>query len=329
MKIGKVPNKLLDELVIKKMKIHNDRVILSAGIGEDFGALDFGEEYCIISGDPVTGATKHAGRIAVHVASNDIATCGVAPVAIHTTILLPPGTTEAELGALADEIAAEADALGVSVIGGHTEVTDAVNRTVISITAFGAARRGHCVTAGGARAGDALVMTKSAGLEGTAIIAAEREDELTGRFGAEPIERAKRLSADISVVREGVIAGAFGVNAMHDATEGGVFGAAWEMAEASGKGITLNENDIHVLDETRDICTYYNIDAYRLISSGSMLIATDKPDGLISALRNAGIDARQVAVFTANPEERYTIGTDGARVVLEQPGADELYKVLI
>jgi len=328
MKIGKVPNTLLDELVIKKMIPRSERVILSAGIGEDFGALDFGEECCIISGDPVTGATKHTGRIAVHVACNDIATCGVAPLAIHTTILLPPGTTEAELGALADEIAGEAGALGVSVIGGHTEVTDAVTRVVISITAFGAARRAGYVTAGGARSGDALVMTKSAALEGTAIIAAEREDALIGRFGREAIERAKSFSMDISVVREGVLAGSFGVRAMHDATEGGVYGAAWEMAEASGKGLIIQERDINVLDVTRDICAYYNIDAYRLISSGSMLIATDRPGALIGVLNDAGIFAAQIAEFTGDAEERYIIGADGTKVRFGQPGADELYKVI-
>ncbi|MCL2060487.1 MAG: AIR synthase related protein, partial [Oscillospiraceae bacterium] len=139
MTIGKVPNKLLEELVLRKMGAMDDRVLLAGGIGEDFGALDFGGDCCIISSDPITGATRRAGTVAVHVACNDIATCGARPIALLTTILLPPAASEADLGALADEIAAAAGALGVSVIGGHTEVTDAVNRIVISATALGAA----------------------------------------------------------------------------------------------------------------------------------------------------------------------------------------------
>ena len=326
-KIGKVPNKLLEELVIGKMNTINDRVLLSGGIGEDFGVLDFGGECCIVSSDPITGTVKNAGKLAVHVACNDIATCGIRPTAILTTLLLPPGTREAELGALADDIAAAASMLGVSVIGGHTEVTDAVNRTVISVTAIGAAPRGGYVATGGAGVGDALVMTKSAGLEGTAIIAAEREVELRGHFGAEFTDAAKRLSDDISVVAEGVVSGAFGVNAMHDATEGGVYGAAWEMAEACGGGIRIYADKINVLGVTRDICSFYDIDAFRLVSSGSMLIATDKPGGLIRELEAAGIRAAAIGEFLENPLER-EIMRGGAAARLDQPGPDELYKVL-
>ena len=326
MKIGKVPNKLLYELVLKKMKTSDDRVLMSAGVGEDFGVLDFGGDCCIVSGDPITGATKHAGRMAVYVACNDIATCGVRPVALLSTLLLPPGTSEAELGALADEIAAAADNLGVSVIGGHTEVTDAVNRIVISVTAIGAAKRGAYVKTGGAAAGDVLVMTKSAGLEGTAIIASEREAEVLARFGRAFTDAARSLAADISVVDEGVIAGGYGVSAMHDATEGGIYGAAWEMAEASGRGIVIDKDCIRVHDITRDLCGFFGVDAYRLISSGSMLIATDKPAGLITLLENAGIQAVKIAVFTENPNERFIL-EGGERTVLDQPGPDELYNI--
>jgi len=322
-----VPNSLLRELVINKNKKVNGRVLLSAGVGEDFGVIDFGDECCIVSGDPVTGAVKQAGKVAVHVACNDIATCGVAPVAILTTLLLPPGATEAELGALADEIADAADSLGVCVIGGHTEVTDAVNRIVISVTAIGAARRGAYITTGGAKTGDSLIMTKSAGIEGAAIIALERGDDLDRRFGPGLAERARLLSDELSVVKEGVIAGAYGAHAMHDVTEGGVYGAAWEMAEASDRGIIINKGDIHILDETREICAYYKIDAYRLISSGSMLIATGDPDGLMDILTKSGIAASRIAIFTENPDERLIYGGNTYEK-LGQPEPDELYKVI-
>ena len=327
MKIGKVPNGLLNELVLKKLTGRNDNVLLSAGVGEDFGVLDLGGECCVVSGDPVTGATKRAGKTAVYVACNDIATCGVRPAAILTTILLPPKTTEAELGALADEIAATADSAGVSVIGGHTEVTDAVNRIVISVTAIGAARRGGYVTTGGAAAGDSLIMTKSAGIEGAAIIAFERESEVLAHFGKAFTDAAQRLSDDMSVVEEGVAAGAFGVGAMHDATEGGVYGAAWEMAEASGKGVTIYKERIPVSGITQKLCAYFKLDAYRLISSGCMLIATNRPEELSALLKSLGICASEIAIFHENPSERF-ISDGGVLSELVQPGPDELYKIL-
>jgi len=326
LQIGKVPNSLLSELVVNKMKSGNSRVLLPAGIGEDFGVIDFGGECCIVSGDPVTGAVEHAGTIAVHVACNDIATSGASPVAILTTLLLPPGATEAELGALADDIAGAAASLGVSVIGGHTEVTDAVTRVVVSVTAIGAAKRGEYITTGGAKAGDSLIMTKSAGIEGTAIIAMERRGELEKRFGAEFAGRAARLSGSLSVVKEGIIAGGFGAHAMHDVTEGGVYGAVWEMAEASGKGVTVYRGDIPVLGETLEICAYFGIDAYRLVSSGSMLIATGDPGGLVALLGGSGVPAARIAVFTDNPAERF-IKCGGTLEKLGEPGPDELYKV--
>ena len=334
-KIGKVPNKLLKELVIGKMLVTDTRVLLSGGIGEDFGVLDFGGECFIVSSDPITSAANNAGKLAVHVACNDIATCGARPIAILTTLLLPPGATEDGLSAIADEIAAAAALIGVSVIGGHTEVTDAVNRIVISVTAIGAAKHGAYVTTGGAAAGDSLIMTKSAGLEGAAIIAAEREEELSRHFGKAFVESAKQFYDNISVVAEGAIAGSFGVNAMHDATEGGIYGAAWEMAEASGKGIALYREKISLNFETSKICDFYGIDAYRLISSGSMLIATDKPCELISLLGASGIGAAIIGEFGADMHERFIMcgaapgaSPGAASERLEQPGPDELYKII-
>ena len=339
MQIGKVPGSLLNELVLKKMKRNNERALLSGGVGEDVGVLDFGGDYCAISCDPITGASKLIGKTSVYVACNDIAACGVSPVAILATILLPPGTSEAELGALADDMSEAAEALGVSVIGGHTEVTDAVTRTVISVTAVGAAPRGALVTSGGAKAGDALIMTKSAGLEGAAIIAAEREQALSDRFGPAFVKCAKGLSDHISVVREGVAAGGFGVSAMHDVTEGGVLGAAWEMAEASGKGVVVYADKINVLETVRQICDFYGADVHRMVSSGSMLIATDRADELTLVLDRAGVPATEIGYFTSGGEGRVGDGgrsrdkgrfyeRGGVRTALAQPGPDELYRVL-
>lgn len=327
MDIGKVPNKLLNKLVLDKFKPSDKRVILGGGVGEDFGVLDLGGDYCVLSSDPITGSAIHAGRAAVHVACNDIATCGIKPVAILTTLLLPPGASEEELGVIVDDIAAAAGELGVSVIGGHTEVTDAVTRVLISVTAIGAAKMAKYVTTGGAAPGDSIVMTKSAALEGASLLASEREQELVEHFGKAFVDGVKQLSNEISVVGEGVIAGEFGVSAMHDVTEGGVLGAVWEMAEAAGKGVAVRKDHIEVRDDVRRVCGYFDIDVYRLISSGSMLIATDKPGDLITALGRYGVLAREIAMILSDPQDRYVLD-GGKRVMLQPPEPDELYKAL-
>jgi hydrogenase maturation factor len=336
----------LDRLVIGKIKVRDRRVLVPAGVGEDCGVLDLGGDVCVVSGDPVTGAKEHAGRIAVHVACNDIATCGVRPLAILSTLLLPPDATEDDLEAIFDDIADTAESLDVSVIGGHTEVTDAVTRVVISITAIGAAKPGGYVTSGGALAGDSVIMTKSAAIEGAAILAAEREETLRKHFGETFIKAAKLLADDVSVIQEGVMAGTFGVHAMHDVTEGGALGALWELAAASGKGIEVFRDQIPVLDTVKQICAFFGVDPYRLISSGSMLIATDKPHDVIMMLGSVGIAACEVARILENPGDRYI--TDGGEhdenprlggkqderspscgyAPLPPPGPDELYRAL-
>ncbi|MDR1060582.1 MAG: AIR synthase family protein [Clostridiales bacterium] len=331
MQIGKVPNHILDRIVLGKIRSRDSRVLSSSGIGEDCGVLDLGDNHCIVSSDPITGAAEDIGKIAVHVACNDIATCGVRPVALMSTVLLPPGASEAELEAVMDDIVGTADSIGVSVIGGHTEVTDAVSRIVVSLTSIGIARPGGYVTSKGARAGDTIVMTKQAGLEGTAILAAEGRGELEARFGAAFVEEAVRLKRELSVIAEGVLAGGLSAHAMHDVTEGGVYGAVWELAEASGKGARVHRDRIPVLGVTRDVCRHFGIDPYRLVSSGSMLIATDRPGEMIAALEASGVAAAAIADVLADPAERFVApGAGGAGrealEPLEPPGPDELYR---
>jgi hydrogenase maturation factor len=312
MQIGKVPNHILDRIVIDKIRRRDSRVLSSAGIGEDCGVLDFGDNHCIISSDPITGATEDIGKIAVHVACNDIATCGVRPVALMSTILLPPGTQESELEAVMDDIVGTADSINVSVIGGHTEVTDAVSRIVVSLTSIGIAQPGGYITSRGAMGGDTIVMTKHAGLEGAAIVAAEGRAELEAALGTELVEEALALKRELSVIEEGAIAGELRAHAMHDVTEGGVYGAIWEMAEASRKGVRVYRDAIPVLDATKAICGHFGLDAHRLVSSGSMLIATDRPGELISALAAAGVAAAAIADVLADPAVRIVVPGSGA-----------------
>jgi len=329
MEAGKIPNEILEKIVLSKINKFRKDVILRPGIGEDCAAIDFEDYACILSTDPITGAANDIGRLAVHISCNDIASCGVTPIGLMLTILCPVGTTEEEIGRVMDQITTTAASLNVEIIGGHTEVTPAVNKLVISSTCVGKAPKNRIVSSRGAQPGDCVIITKSAGLEGTAIIANDLEYRISGKLSQQQLEKAKSLINSISVVREGVIAGEFGVSAMHDITEGGVLGAAWEIAEASGTGIIIHKDKIPVDEVTALICEELQLDVLKLISSGCMLITCQKGEELCSILKNQNINATIIGSITANKNERLLVGEKENTVqCIEPPGADELYKVI-
>ena len=251
-------------------------VLLSAGVGEDCAALDFGGEACVLSTDPITGAATHIGKLAVHISVNDVASSGARPVAMLVTMLIPENMTLDEIDIVCGEMADTADGLGIDIIGGHTEITDAVNRLVISSTVIGRIASEKLIRSSGARPGDAIIMTKHAALEGTYIIAHDHKHLLNDALTDAEMEDARILGQQLSVLDDGMIGAQNGATAMHDVTEGGVFGAAYELCDASGCGCHLYQDDIPVRDVTNKICHALGLNVYRLIGSGSMLITTPR-----------------------------------------------------
>jgi len=324
MKEGKIPPELLKSLIFDSIKVRREEVILRPEIGEDCAAIDFGRHACVLSTDPITAASKGAGALAIHISCNDIASSGVRPLGIMITILAPPSSREEDIKRVMEEAGEAASKLGVEIIGGHTEITSAVNRIVISTTALGKVLKERLIRSSGAQTGDDVIMTKWAGLEGTSIIASDKEEELRGRLMQEEIESAKAFTEHISVVEEGAAAGEFGASSMHDITEGGVLGAAWEIAESSGKGIDIYLDDIPVREITRKISSIYGIDPYRLISSGSMLITVKNGARLVSILREKGIPSAIIGKIT---EQGRNIIKGGKTLPLVPPDVDEIYKV--
>lgn len=324
MEIGKLPNEVLKSLVLNKLQNKRKEILVRPSIGEDCSAVDFDREICIISTDPITGTENRIGTIGVNVALNDIASSGAEPVGLLVTLLIPAGASLQDLENIIDQLAEEAAKANVDIIGGHTEVTDAVNRFVLSITSIGKSINRNVIKTSGAKPGDDLVLTKYAGLEGTSILAYDHENELTDRFGKDIVETAKNLINQISVVKEGLIAAKSGAHAMHDVTEGGVLGAVWEMCNASGCGAVVYREKIPVLDETRLICDYFKIDPLRLISSGCMLIACDNGPELAGRLSENGIKAVIIGKMTGNKD--VLLSDETGNVIISPPGADELYK---
>ena len=255
-----------------------------------------------------------------------VASAGAEVIGVMLSVLLPEGTEEDELKTIMKQVEDTCHELNIQTIGGHTEVTRVVNQPVITVTGIGKVKKDAYVTTGGAKPGDDVVVTKWIGLEGTSIIAREKEAELVKRFSRSFIEGAADLNRYLSVVPEAAIAVSHGVSAMHDVTEGGIYGALWEVAEASGTGLEINLKDIPIRQETVEICEVFDINPYELISSGSMLITTGGGHDLVRKLKEAGISASVIGKVTKG-NDRVLINGDTRRF-LTPPGPDELYKVV-
>ena len=252
----------------------SDRVQTPPRAGLDFAAIKLGGGYMLVSADPITGISRDIGRYAVKVSANDVATSGNRPQFAESVVLLPEGSTVADIRRVAGEIHEAAREAGIAIVGGHTEVTPRLDRPIVVITVFSFVKR--FVTSGGARPGDVIMMTKTAGLEGTSELVGE--GAITdGRLSPAAAARARKMIDDLGVTEEAVAAFRTGrVHAMHDCTEGGLIGAVYEMSLASGVGFRIEEAAVPVAPETRAVCSRLSIDPLKLIGSGSLLLAVAK-----------------------------------------------------
>lgn len=326
MQIGKIPETVLKRSILKKIKVKRPEVIVHAGVGEDCAVLGPTEDAIVLSTDPITGTSKDIGKLAFHITANDIASSGAELVGMLVTVIFPPESSEEELQMIMEELTVLAEKYEVEILGGHTEVSAAVNQTLISVTGVGKAAKGKIVTTGGLRAGQELVVTKWIGLEGSSILAKEKEEILQRQLPNEIIETAKRFDEKLSVVPDSKVAMEIGVSAMHDVTEGGIFGALWEMAAASGVGLTVDLKKIPIRQETVEICEVFDINPYMLISSGSLLIGTNYGYQLVQELERAGIHAAVIGYATEGNDRIVVNGEE--RRYLEPPKTDELFRAL-
>jgi hydrogenase maturation factor len=326
---GKLPYNQLKE-ILSKLSREDKSVILGPAIGEDAALVDLGESILVVHADPITGAEKDIGWLSIHVAANDIATRGIRPRWLLSVILLPERSDDKLLNEIIDQIKKAADEIDATIIGGHTEITPGLDRPIIITTAIGEGKKENVLTTAGARPGDKIILTKGAGIEGTAILASELYDKLVGKVEEDVLERAKLFMREISVVKDAMIAVKVGgVHAMHDPTEGGVLGGLQEMAMASNLGIHVEEEKIPVRRETEIICRTLGVDYLKLISSGTLLISVDplKARDIVSELRKEGIDASIIGQFREE-KERVVLRKDGSKVDLNVPIIDELWTIL-
>ena len=329
--VGKLTPQQLHEAVFKYRGYQRPEVLLGSSLGEDAAVIAFGPGQVVVSTDPITGASCRSGWLAVHVAANDVLCSGAEPVACLITILAPLNTEESKIAIIMKEASEAAQELQMEICGGHTEVTDSVNRIIISTVVLGIRNEelfpgNLCI-----EPDSAIVVSKPVGLEGSAILARDYHRQLSGFMESSELEELSSFFNSISVARESRIAVRHGVMVMHDVTEGGILGALFEMSLSRKMGFTLEEEAIPIHPLTHKLCQIMHADPLRLISSGCLIIVCRVGETLVKELREQGMDAAVVGHFTSR-QERIMLRRDSSsgcmeRHIIDQPSGDALWDI--
>lgn len=329
--LGKLKTDMLDKLLTKNFINKDPRVILGPKVGEDAAVIDFGSKYLIAKTDPITFTTDEIGWYAVNVNANDIAVRGAMPKWFQASVLLPEGkTTKSVIEKIFSQIASACDELGITVIGGHTEVTYDLNRPIIIGCMLGEVEKEKLITTSGARVGDAIVITKGIVIEGTSVIASEKKDDLRKRgFSVNFINKAKNFihTPGLSVLKDAQIAVKLAtIHSLHDPTEGGLANGLFEIACASGVGAHIDLDAIPILEESKILCKEFGLDPLGTLTSGTLIITLpqNQADKLVDGFYQEGIKA---AIIGEVIKSGLTANTGGKTIKLKHSERDEITKL--
>lgn len=302
--LGKLPVEVLTA-ILSKAPVTDERILLGPGVGIDCAVVDAGETLLVFKIEPITFATDEIGWYGIQVSANDIATTGAEPRWYLTTLLLPENKTDRALvEKISNQIYAACRQLGISVLGGHSEITYGIDRPILVGTLIGEVSREKLVTQRGARPGDRVLLTKGVPIEGTALLAREFPIRLAAILTPAELEEAAGYlyHPGISVLNDARTALSAGrVTSMHDPTEGGVAAALWEMADASGCTFCIDPQAVLVPDLSRKICTALGLDPLATIASGALLLTTPESDAgaICRALAAVGIACADIGHVAA------------------------------
>lgn len=322
MKAGKLSESALKRSVLKQL--HNSKSFVPPMVGGDYAAVQAKEAMVVQAIGARCCGESLRGMLSVYNALNNLACSGAKPLGITMTLLLPTSCSENDLRRELAAIQTVCDKEEIPILGGHTEVTRSVTEPVISITAIGTADT-QLIRPGQVEPGMDLLVTKTVGLEGTAILAIEKEKELLERYAQPFIDQAKKFVDYLSIRSEAAVAAQSGVAAMHDISEGGVFGALWELGQSSGVGLEIELKKIPLRQETVEICEFFNLNPYKMVSGGSVLMAAKDGNAIVHAIRQAGGEAVIIGKAT-DSNDRVLINGDERRF-LETTQTDELMKL--
>lgn len=352
MKVGKVSESVLKRSVLKPIKKRRNEVLSGTGVGADCAIFAFAPgEVCVTCMQEAmilwSGSVSKAEAVGENFAHsaeenekqdrtpaktleqlivktlNNLATVGAEPVGIQLTLLLPTYIEEPELKGIMQEAESLAEKYDLQIMGGQTRITELVSAPLAVITGYGKAEAGQAPLPG-AKPGMDVVVSKWIGLEGTAMLAGEYKKGLLSRYPAYLVEEAADFHRYLSVLPEAAVAAKAGVSAMHDASEGGIFAALWELAEAAGAGLTVDMKKLPLRQETVEVCEYCNRNPYELLSGGCLVMAASDGQVLVEALEQAGIPAALVGRLT-DSKDRILLNGEEVRY-MDRPRTDEIYK---
>jgi hydrogenase expression/formation protein HypE len=334
MKIGKIDDATFRSTILGRLGKKDKSVLVPPMAGVDAGVVDIGGgKVLVVAEDPIFTMPKLPlemfGWFTVHIGASDVAVMGVRPRYMTYTLLMPPEMPKRDFEVLVESIHRTAESLGIAIVGGHTgHYPGFAAPTIGGITVFGVAGKGEYVTPAGARRGDEVLLTKGPAIETAGLLSVLREDELRARHPASLVEKAKSLCRRMSVVDDALEAmKAGGVTAMHDATEGGVLGGLFEIAEASRVGMDIDESLFVDPEEVRMVCETFGIDPLAAIAEGSLLV-TARPGasaGIIRRLKRRGIAASVIGRVTADVRRRVLRRKNGRLVSLRIPKQDPFW----
>lgn len=315
MKTGKISENVLKRSILKEIRQRRSEAVGGAAVGGDCAFLRLKGDILTSTAAaiPENGGIRHA----LISASNNIAVRGGEAVAVQISAVFPADTEELELKETMREIESCCEELNLQITGGNTEISKAVSDPVISVTAIGHAPAEVLDGYKGSKPGEAIVMMGKAGLEATAFLAKDHEEELKRKFPPDMVDKAMGFGKELSVSKAAAIAGKSGVSAMHDVSEGGVFAALWELAERSDVGLEADLRKIPIRQETIEICNFFDLNPYELLSGGAIVATTGNAEGLIMALSAAGIEAAVIGICT-DSNDRVLINGESRRF-LERP----------
>jgi|SRR5579862_5819463 len=327
--VGKLPLEHLRSL-LKHLPKHDPRLLIGPQIGEDAAVIEAGDRYLVVATDPITFAIEHIGRYAVHVNANDIAVLGARPLWFFVVMLLPEGSATPQLAeTIMADIGTACEELGVTLGGGHTEITQGLDRPILIGQMLGEVAPARLVRKTRIAIGDLILLTRGVAIEGTAILAREQSEQLRGRVDADLLVRAAHflIEPGISVVSAALAAANVGeaIHAMHDPTEGGLVTGLFELVAPAGLGLRVIREHIPVFPETATICSALALDPLKLLASGALLVAVtpDGADAVRGAIEATGVPVAVIGEVRPS-SEGITIVTNGVALPLIPPERDEI-----
>ncbi len=327
--VGKLPPEHLGSL-LKHLPKHDSRLLIGPQIGEDAAVIDQGDRCLVVATDPISFATEQVGRYAVHVNANDVAVLGARPLWFFVVILLPEGSVTPELAeTIMADVASASEELGVTLGGGHTEITQGLDRPILVGQMLGEIAPNRLVRKTRIAIGDQILLTRGVAIEGTAILARERSELLRDRVDADVLASAARflIEPGISVVSAALAATDVGeaVHAMHDPTEGGLATGLAELVTPASLGLRVIREHIPVFPETYAICRALTLDPLKLLASGALLIAVARnaENAVATAIKAANVPVTTIGEVRPQ-SEGITIVTNGVTEPLTPPERDEI-----